>query len=98
MFGMNWLKPLIKKRMNPITPEVARKKIHNLSMTYAFLGWNFVAFMLYLTWKKAIPEGADKSKYIYLLRSHYLVKTCRKYSKVFILNTKINILNFETIF
>ncbi|XP_033217301.1 uncharacterized protein LOC117173042 [Belonocnema kinseyi] len=60
MFGLNWLKPILRRKMKPIPQDRAKKALSTLTLTYVFLGWNFVSLLLYLTWKKSIPEGPEK--------------------------------------
>lgn len=64
MLGMNWLKRKLKKNMTPLQRPYAAKMSRQLSFIYAFLGWNFVAVLIYMTFKSHIPEGPGKSKQI----------------------------------
>ena len=66
MFGFRWLIRRLKKRMTPIPQQQARLMANRIALLYAFFGWQFVAVMIYLTWKKNIPDGPDKCKRILL--------------------------------
>ncbi|XP_051160769.1 uncharacterized protein LOC127281210 [Leptopilina boulardi] len=62
MLGMNWLKRKLKKNMTPLQRPYAAKMSRRLSFIYAFLGWNFVAVLIYMTFKSHIPEGPGKTQ------------------------------------